>query len=261
MRGGGLHFDPEWRDALARAGLTREALAHGDVGVVVQRKPGREVRRVEAGGERPALYVKRIRVAGLRNRLEALLGRDPATREARELQRVAIAGVRAARPIAYGRVGRGLCLIATEEVRGRELTSALAAAPPRERRRLLRAAGELLGKLHGSKIFHEVRGKDVIVADDGALTLIDRDPKDALPGLAREAHGALLCLARCEYLRLRGGAKLSERERAYVLDSYCRASRYTFEAALPIVCRALERELARHRANPSLTAEFGPLSP
>ena len=108
-------------------------------------------------------------------------------------------------------------------------------------------------------IYDEVRCKDVIVSEDGALTLIDRDPKNALPRLACAEHGALLCLARCDYLRLRGGATITSRDRLRVLASYCRASggKYALASALPIVGAALDAELVRHRANGALVAEFG----
>jgi hypothetical protein len=262
MRGGGLHIEPEWRDALERAGLGGAALTHGDVGRVVQRKPGREVRRIDLGDARGALYVKRIAISGLRPWIAALRGRDTATREAQELRRVSAAGVGAARPVAFGRAGPRLCVIVTEELRGVDLTRALAEASPPRRRQLLAAMGVLLARLHAAGILHEVRCKDAIVGEDGALGLIDRDPKDALPGLARAEHGALRCLARCEYLRLRGGAQLAPRERLRVLAAYCRArgGASGLRDALPIVRAALARELERHREQPALVAEFGQLS-
>ena len=260
MLGGSLRIAPDWREALLRADLDARALLAAELGRVTQRKPGREVRRVEIASGRPALYVKRIRIAGLSRRLSAWLRGDPATREARELERVRDSGVRAARPVAYGGslLGRTFVIV-TEEVCGAELTSVLESALPSERRRLLRALGVLLARLHGAGIYDEVRCKDVIVSEDGALTLIDRDPKNALPRLACAEHGALLCLARCDYLRLRGGATITSRDRLRVLASYCRASggKYALASALPIVGAALDAELVRHRANGALVAEFG----
>ncbi len=262
MRSGSFHIEPEWNDAFARAGLDLAALTRGDVGRVVQRKPGREVRRVELGDARGAVYVKRIEIHGLVRHWAALRRGDTATREAHALLRVNAAGVRAARPLAFGRAGRDLCALITEELRGVDLTSALADATPRRRRQLLNAMGTLLARLHTAGILHEVRCKDAIVDEDGALGLIDRDPKDALPALAKAEHGALRCLARCEYLRLRGGAKLTTRERLRVLAAYCRArgDGSTLREALPIVRAALAREIDRHRDRPALVAEFGALS-
>ena len=129
------------------------------------------------------------------------------------------------------------------------------AAPP------LRALGELLGRLHAHQIHHEARCKDVIANEAGELALIDRDPKDAPIALAASRDGALLCLARCEYLRLRGGAKLSQGERLRVLGAYLDAAKNALplRGALALVARALDAEIARHRANPALVAEFGPL--
>jgi hypothetical protein len=256
-----LHMDPAFRDALARGGLGARDLARAEIGDLVQRRPLREVRRVELGAGGPALYVKRIRIEGARAQLQALWRGDPATREAGALSLARVAGVRAARAVAFGRAGLRGCLLATEEIRGRDLAGALAFAGARERRRLLREAGVLLARLHAAGILDEVRCKDVIVAEDGALALIDRDPRNASTALAHAPDGALRCLARCEYLRLRGGARLGERERLRVLAAYCAASpaRLALRDALPVVQAALAQELARHRASPALVAEFGHL--
>ncbi len=266
-----LHIEPDWRERLERARLADlMTLLTAELGREVQRKAGREVRYLTLPGPGPGLYLKRLAAPPLRAQLADRARGERAgrgEREAREPERVIGAGLRASQPIAWGCVRRfglaGDALLITEEVRGAPLAKALADAAPSTRRALLQGVGGLIGRMHAYEIFHEVRSKDVIACEDRGLALIDRDPKDALGALAAGSDGALLCLARCEYLRVRGGAKLSPAERVRVLRDYLDAARnpLSLRDALAIVARALEAEFAEHRANPALLAEFGPLEP
>lgn len=149
-----LHIEPDWRETLGQLGLDRlDALLHADVGVLVQAKAGREVRRLALPGRASGLYLKRIAAPRLRAGLVAFVRGDAA----------------------------------------------------RSR--------------------------------------------------------ALRCLARCDYLRRRAGVRLTRCEMLRLVRAYLAQlpAAPPLASALAVLASALDAELVRHRANPALLAEFGPL--
>jgi hypothetical protein len=177
-----FHIDPAWRDLLAAHQLDDFLpWMSAETGVVVSRSASSEVRRVTLDGEE--FYLKR-RSEESPLRLLALVcfGRRPMSAPIRELtlvQALAAAGFPVMRPVAWGEAR--VCglprqgFLVVHGLRGRSLADVYEDALSDERCGIMARMGELTGRLHGGGFFQPLRLKDLIQAEDGTWTLIDRE--------------------------------------------------------------------------------------
>ncbi len=126
-------------------------------------------------------YLKRVGPESLKIHLRTLLcGRRPhsgALRELTLLQSLRHAGFQTMEPVAWGERRRfGFPLdgfLVVREVKGDEVANLFNRSTGREKRALMEAAGQLIGRLHSKGFFQPVRLKDLILTEAG-LVLIDR---------------------------------------------------------------------------------------
>lgn len=187
-----LHVDPELRPLLAAAGLRElEDFLAFSGGSVVSRRRKRDVRRLEleVEGERRRYFLKQGRREALSATFAALRLRRPpraaGLRERQLVERFRTHGIPVMRPVAWGErrlLGWPVSgFILVEEVVGRRFIDAYRESSLRARRRLLRAHGALMGRLHCLGIDSKVRPADLICATDEIsgsqpnLVVIDRE--------------------------------------------------------------------------------------
>ncbi|HME69832.1 MAG TPA: lipopolysaccharide kinase InaA family protein [Myxococcota bacterium] len=121
------------------------------------------------------LLVKQFRLGtgrhALREALKERIGRSPAVREWRALQRLRAAGVCVPEPLALARLADGDRLLVLRYVEGRPLKDALC-APRRERRRLLSLLGTRIAELHAAGFVHgDLHHGNIVVGESGPILL------------------------------------------------------------------------------------------
>jgi hypothetical protein len=169
---------------------TFEKLMYADIGCILQKKPDREIRRIEGHGR--TVYLKQRWTAPLFKSIQIFMSgmrahTVPFTEylHVDSLKRHAFAVMN---PIAAGEQRKcgfpqfGFILV--EEVKGSRLDLVLNLADMQDSdRALLRSYGRLLADLHRHGFYGTVRLKDLIVAntDSHSLVLIDREARHPYP--------------------------------------------------------------------------------
>jgi hypothetical protein len=145
--------------------------------------PGSSVSRVAFDDPPRELAVKLHRWRGVRGALSDWWYASRAVRARRGLERLTLCGVESPALVAIAerrRAGIVLESFVLSEFRpdARPLPAAFAAGaqPPRRKRALLAALGDLLGALHAAGVDHpDLKPSNLLVGADGALALLDLD--------------------------------------------------------------------------------------
>jgi hypothetical protein len=263
-------FSPRWWDEAEGGAIT--SMLDGSIKPPFKSKTRHFVHRIETPEGRA--YLKRTAYQPPRNVLRQLLRSGRAHSDAgweylavRALQ---AHGFRVMQPIVFGEqcwLGfwprRGFLL--AREVAGEELAKlADAKSDPASRCAAFRAAGNYVGRLHGSGFYHAPRFHDFLYerAPDGSLqlTMIDADFKGMAPEPRPfDAGEALDALAHSCYLFLRGD-RLKPVEIRCFLRGYraglCSRGHDFSPRDLPVVIKAVIRRLREHAQDPTLRAMF-----
>ncbi len=269
---------PEARQRLRAIGLDGfEACMQAPIGAPFKRKPTLGVYRLETPNG--TLYLKRSRNkpprAVARDVLRCLRRLRRAHTEAFHIHLAArvlnASGIPTMPILAWGEqrvLGlwptRGFVI--AEGVRGSDAAQVFRTAEPAHRTRLMRGIGGLLGQLHALGLSVTLRLHDLIVIPDAdarapRLVMIDLDFKGHhLVVQPFHRDRAVIALAHCAYLLLRGGDRLVPSDVRVLLDAYRASLRQRSHQPprrlLAHIRHALRLELARHHASPALRRRF-----
>ncbi|NLN61031.1 MAG: hypothetical protein GX147_10145 [Deltaproteobacteria bacterium] len=247
------HVDPSVQ-ALFPQGHLLSFWLDSDVGVPVsQDHDGREVRRIEEGGQ--VFFLKRSGNESLLPHLRMLFWfcrpRSDALREVKLLQALQSSGFAAMEPMAWGEesIGwlkvRGFLLV--RDVSGQEVVDLFNSSSERERYTLAFETGKLIGRLHAGGFFHPVRLKDLILTDKG-LVLIDRETSKPWKALFLKSY-CLNSLARSYRRTCRDGHHIGHDEADAFLEGYGQTIssrlRVDPEQLRDWVCEAIRKETGR----------------
>ena len=175
--------------------------------------PRRAVHRLgDETGQPPPLVVKRHRNPSrhpVREMLKRVVGRSPARREWRALERLHAAGIGVPRPLAWGRLQGGDELVVSVWHDGSDLRAALEGADEPTRATILEMLGEAIARLHAKGARHGDLHQGNLLVENDRITLLDvqRARKQAT------ARQRLEDLARLELSLARVGLSRAERER------------------------------------------------
>lgn len=203
-----FHIEPECAGLFRQHGLADfTSWMGGDVGEMVSRGAGREVRRLKLGGE--TFFLKK-RWGERAGRLLGMLlsGSRPLSGPLRELRLVHALrgeGFAVMEPLAWGESrSAGMPkegFLVVRGIPGRPLEAVYDETSGKARLALMERVGELSGRLHAKGFFHHLRLKDLIETPDGVLTIIDRESgqpwarrfstRIAMTALARTARRTL----------------------------------------------------------------------
>lgn len=255
----------EFRSSLQSAGLDSfEALVARPIGeTVVLDKEGCQVRRISLkhDGEDKTFYLKRIalesRIKAMRMAIYGRRPRSGAIREQMMLSHLNAAGFATMGAVAWGEERlfgiplRGFLLV--EAVEGSELSSLFKRGERKQREQLARAAGGLLGRLHGSGFYQAVRFKDVFAkgaahtlsASD--LVLIDRETSKPWPS-PFFTYYCFRSLKRIHRRNIRDGIRFNDTELKLFADAYVEALRPRRELSVETL---LKRVFGKNALNPA----------
>ncbi len=212
-----LHIEPSVKSLFEARGLRSFAdfMSSGDQKVQQLLRVSEDV-----------FYIKRIEPESLKIHLRTLLcGRRPhsgALRELTLLQSLRHAGFQTMEPVAWGerrRLGFPLDgFMVVRKVQGDEVANLFNRSTGREKRALMEAAGQLIGRLHSKGFFQPVRLKDLILTEAG-LVMIDR--ATSKPWMSRFfRRRAAESLARAVRRTLRDGHKIGASSASAFLRGY-----------------------------------------
>lgn len=262
-----LHIADEFRADLSGAGLADfDRLMHSaSVGEVIAVEPGREIRRLTIArrGGAGVFFLKRTwpdRRNAKRARWGTAMRRgsmphEAAWREQEHVRALAAAGLPVMKAAAWGErrvlgVGRESFFL-VEGVEGTDLSVVFAQAGAAERRRLLRAIGDLIGRLHVHGFFETVRLRDVFCttmpveqSQPAVLVLIDRDtyaPRARHPTPQRCAEE--VARGYCKFVQQ--GHRLSAGELRVFIDGYRPSVERVWPGTRSVLLEAIARDVAR----------------
>lgn len=267
--------------SLRALGLDRfRPLMFGQRGEPIKRKPGLEVYRLDAPDgsrfylkrslPRPARKVLRDVLRALRRRR---LAHTEALLVALAADRLADIGIPTMAIAAFGEqrlLGfwprRGF--VVARAVEGTDATEVFRSAPAPKRRRLLRALGRIMARLHAHGVYVGLRLHDLIIPPDAAQldadlrpVMIDLDFKgDRLAPGPYDPARAVRNLAHNALMLLRGGDRLSPPDlRAFMQGYTAGLAEHSVPRPKNLVRLArarLRSLLAQHHADPDMRRRF-----
>lgn len=252
---GSCHISKELR-SLFPQGDQLSFWLDGNIGIPISKDhDGREMRRIEAGGQ--SFFLKRSGNESLLRHLRMLCWfcrpQSDVLLEVKMLLTLRSAGFAVMEPVAWGEesIGwfkvRGFLLV--REVIGKEVTELFDCLSEREKCALMVQVGQLVGRLHAQGFFHPVRLKDLILTNTG-LVLIDRETSKPWKSLFLKRY-CLNSISRSYHRMCRDGHRISDSAASAFLEGYRQgiASRLVIDQSQlqNIVRKAVRKELKRHK--------------